>query len=80
MGQRRMFFREAEDQVATEEELGEAVSPPTSVHTHFPPASSTLWRRGRERGGLVKCGEEGLFPYVLYSHSNHPICSKCSPL
>lgn len=37
MGQGRMFFREAEDQAATEEELGEAVSPPTSVHTHFPP-------------------------------------------
>lgn len=75
-----MFFKEAEDQAATKEELGEAVSPPTSVRTHLPPASSTLWGRGREGGGLVKCEEEGLFPHALYSHPNHPICSKCSPL
>lgn len=48
-----MFFREAEDQAAMEEELGEAVSPPTSVRTHFPPpASSTLFvgKRKRRRG------------------------------
>lgn len=75
-------LQEAEDQVAPEGGLGEAVHPQVCTHIVPPLPAHCLWGRGGGRGGgqLARCEEEGLFRRALYSHTNHPICCNRSPL